>query len=206
MTRPAAARYPVGMEPGRIEAIAAQRALPISVERYHQMIDAGVLSEKDRVELIEGVIVAVSPQSPEHLYAVTALVRLLNRALGDEWAVRPQGPLTLARSEPEPDVAVVRRVEELAAAPQHPGTAALVVEVARSSLALDRAMAPIYAEAGVNEYWIVDVAARVIEVHRDPADRAYRATFTAVVGETLRPAAFPAVEVPVAALFRDAAH
>lgn len=181
-------------------AAIAGRQYAFSVERYHQMIDAAVLGKTDRVELIEGVIVAVSPRSKEHTYAVDELVRILMRALGQEWVVRAQGPLTLARSEPEPDVAVVLRSLR-DSAPRHPHTAVLVAEVARSSLDLDRAMAAIYAEAGVTEYWIVDVARRCVEVHRDPDGTDYR--HREIVGDdaVLRPVAFAHVEVPVTALF-----
>jgi len=92
------------MSSASVVDLAVAHRQPISLALYHQMIDTGVFSEDDRIELIEGVIVAVSPQSPEHMHAISMLVRILNRALGDEWVVRPRGPLTLARSEPEPDV------------------------------------------------------------------------------------------------------
>lgn len=165
------------------------------------MIDAGVIPEDSRVELIEGVIVAVSPQSPEHVHAVTTLLRILNRALGDEWRVRAQSPLTLLRSEPEPDIAVVRRELEDAAV-RHPTTASLVVEVAKTSLALDRAMATSYAEAGVQEYWIVNVDLRQVEVFRRPEQGRFAEQQTATSADVLAPHALD-VTIPVAALFRS---
>jgi Uma2 family endonuclease len=172
---------------------------PITVERYHRMIEAGVLTERDRVELIEGVIVQVSPQSEEHAYAIEQLLRIFIRALGPEWSVRAQSPITLARSEPEPDLVVfpadVPRVE-------HPTTAPLVVEVAKTSLSMDRALAGAYAEAGVDEYWVVDVEQRQVEVFRDPRGGAYQTKLIAGLGEALRPTHVPGVEVQVAKLFK----
>lgn len=174
---------------------------PISVEVYHQMIDNGVLKEDDRVELIEGVIVAVSPQSPEHMYAISTLMRLLIRALGDDWVVRPQGPLTLARSEPEPDIVVVRKDIEEAAA-RHPSTASLVVEVAKTSLSLDRALAAIYGEAAVEEYWIIDVERQRVEVFRSPQPGGYASHTIANLGDMLEPVAIGGLSIRVADLFR----
>jgi hypothetical protein len=84
--------------------IALAHRAPITVAMYHQMIDSGVLTEHDHVELIEEVIVAVSPQSPEHVHAYTTLLDILYGALGKEWRIRASTPLTLARSEPEPDI------------------------------------------------------------------------------------------------------
>lgn len=168
---------------------------------YHRMIDSGVLTKHDRVELIEGVIVAVSPQSPEHVYAIRMPLRILSTALGEEWSIRPGFPMTLAHSEPEPDIVVVRpSIDE--AAPRHPTTASLVVEVAKTSLSLDRGLASVYAEARVTEYWNVDVEAQRIEVLRDPQGAAYQSHSIASIGETLVPVELPAVAVPVSSLFR----
>lgn len=188
------------MSADTVNSIALEHHLSISVDRYHQMIDTGVLTEQDRVELIEGVIVAVSPQSREHVHAVEQILRVLMRQLGREWAVRSQAPLTLARSEPEPDVAVVPRAL-VEAAPRHPTTASLVVEVARSSLALDQAMAPVYAEAGITEYWIVDVENRCVHVYTGPSAGSYASSTTATDGDELRPTALPPVSLEVSDLF-----
>lgn len=182
-----------------VGALAAGQRFPISVDAYHRMIDGGVFAS-ERVELVEGVIVAMSPHSSEHARVVSALQKVF-RALGDEWAVRCQLPLTLARSEPEPDLAVCPQPLE-DAAPRHPTTASLVVEVARSSLELDRAKATIYAEAGVIEYWLVDVVTRRVEVFREPDGARYRVVTVALLDETLTPVAVPALDVAVSRLFR----
>lgn len=188
------------MSGASLDQLAAEQRYPISVEMYHRMIDGGVLDEDHRVELIEGVIVAVSPHSPEHARVISALQKFL-RVLGPEWAVRIQLPLTLARSEPEPDIVVCRQTIEDAAV-RHPTTASLVVEVARTSLPLDRAKAAVYAEAGIAEYWVVDVDAQRIEVLRSPTGDRYRDELVVTVADTLAPLDVPGVNVPLAALFR----
>jgi Uma2 family endonuclease len=196
------AAYPEGVNPDVVSAIPADAHWRVSVEDYHRMIDAGVLTKRDRVELIEGVIVDMSPQSREHVHAVARLLRLLYGALEErEWAVRGQAPLTLARSEPEPDVAVVRQDLVVRAAPGHPSTASLVVEVARSSLNIDRAMAAVYDEAGTDEYWIVDVTGHAVEIHRDPQGGVYRHSEIARGDVVVRPVSLPGPDVEIATLF-----
>lgn len=142
----------------------------LSLDQYHGMIAAGVLGEDDRVELLEGVLVDMSPQSAGHAFVIQTLNLALARALPRGFVVRPQLPLTLAsgESEPEPDLAVVRATDATSSE-RHPATALLVVEVAAESLAKDQTVkARLYARAGIPEYWIVDVAARAVEVRRDP--------------------------------------
>jgi Uma2 family endonuclease len=171
-----------------------------SLEEYHRMIAAGVLDEDDRVELLEGIVVAMSPQDPPHATVVALLNRLLVRALGDELEVRPQLPLTLARSEPEPDLAVVDRRRSYQ---RHPDTALLVIEVADSTLAKDRLKARVYAEAAVTEYWIVNLVDRCVEVMRRPDPRlgSYQDAARALPGERLAASSLPGVVVDVTALF-----
>lgn len=187
--------------PGPKEIIAGCRR-PITVDEYHQMIDAGVFDEDEPLELLEGALVCRSPQSLPHADAIVYLNRLLVRALPARYDLRCQLPLTLARSEPEPDFAIVDR-RAARRAERHPTTAVLVIEVAFDSLALDRAKIEVYAEAGVQEYWIVDVARRRVEVRHRPqrARRAYAEH--AVIGRgTLASVALPSISVPVAALLR----
>ena len=100
------------------------------------MIEAGILGDDERVELLVGEIVQMSPQEKPHARAIAKLNRWFAQALGDEFVVRPQLPLTLADSEPEPDLAIVRADDE-AAAERHPRTALLVIEVADSKLVID---------------------------------------------------------------------
>ena len=188
--------------PTSAEVISAWQR-PIAVVEYHQMIDAGVFGEDERIELLAGAIVRMSPQSLAHVHAIVYLTELLARALPARFQLRCQVPLTLARSEPEPDFAVVERRAAQRAA-RHPKTAVLVIEVAVDSLDKDRAKAAIYAEASVQEYWIVDVAHRCVEVRRRPRRTlgAYAEHAVARSGE-LTSAALPGIAVPIAALFRS---
>jgi Uma2 family endonuclease len=176
---------------------------PISVAEYHHMIDAKVFDEDDPIELLEGFVARMSPQSLGHAHAIAYLAESLARMLPARFQMRCQLPLTLARSEPEPDLAVVeRRIARRAA--HHPDTAILVIEVAVDSLDKDRAKAAIYAEAGVKEYWIVDVVHRRVEVRRRPqrARRSYAEHAILGRGKLTSPL-LPGVAVSVASLFRD---
>ncbi|WNG32300.1 Uma2 family endonuclease [Archangium violaceum] len=174
------------------------------LDEYHRLIDVGVLGEDERVELLEGVIVEMTPQGRPHALVISRLNRLMSRVLGEAYSVRPQLPLSLGDdSEPEPDLAVVTRHEE-ETAQAHPRSALLVVEVADDSLRRDRLLkGRIYARARVPEYWVVDVTGRAVEVYSDPDVDAgrYRTMRTLGVGEMLSCATLPGLSLPVAELF-----
>jgi Uma2 family endonuclease len=176
----------------------------ITVDEYHRMIEAGSLGEDDRVQLIAGEVVAMTPQGPAHALVIQSLTRLLAQELPADLALRPQLPLALLDdSEPEPDLAVVR-LEDARSREHHPRTALLVVEVAGDSLRLDRqTKAALYARAGIPEYWIVNLGETTIEVHRDPDPEmgAYRAKAVDSSGGTLVAASVPRLRVNVADLF-----
>jgi len=170
----------------------------ISVAEYHRMVEVGILGEDDRVELLEGVLVAMPPMGEPHAWTLQELNHLLIRALPDGYRVRPQLPVTLGNySEPQPDLAIVALRDDDPHT-DHPESALLVIEVAVSSLRYDRsAKGPVYARWGIPEYWIVDVEGRAIEVHKDP-DRAgarYRVIQRLSEDETLR-----ATQVPIPAI------
>ena len=136
---------------------------------YDRMIDAGVLMPDDRVELIDGEIVTMTPQKSRHATAVRLAEIALRQAFGANVDVRTQLPLAIdPASEPEPDVAVV------AGSPRdyrdaHPSTAILIVEVADASLSVDRTMkASVYARAGIADYWLLNLVDQVLEIHREP--------------------------------------
>ncbi|MGH7337972.1 MAG: Uma2 family endonuclease, partial [Myxococcota bacterium] len=147
--------------------MAPNESTRITVERYFDLVEAGVLSEDDRVELLEGVIVAMTPSNPPHAAAVTMVTRALFRAVGERASVRTQCALVLTPySCPEPDVAVVPGSDRDYIS-THPATALLVVEVADASLQQDRiTKAAIYAAAGIPDYWIVNLRNGVVEVMR----------------------------------------
>ncbi len=139
--------------------------------QYDSLVDTGAL-DGERVELLEGILVEMSPQSEPHARAITALNRLLVRSLPPEWDVRPQCPLAVSDdSEPEPDLAVVRRS---AGGAGHPTTAALVIEVTITSRRPDLLHKPaLYAGAGVDQYWVLDLRRQEVVVHTEPGEAGY---------------------------------
>jgi Uma2 family endonuclease len=143
-----------------------------SADEYHQLIESGGFDEDTRIELIDGLLLDMSPKSAEHEYALAWLDRQIQLAVdGDRLQVRVQMALSLGASEPEPDLAVV---EQDASRPYHPGTAALVIEVAASSQRRDLGVKPrIYARAGIPLYWVVDLDERRAVVHSRPSEDGY---------------------------------
>lgn len=168
------------------------------------MIEAGVFDEDEHLELLKGILVAMSPQRGEHAHAIERLNRSLVRALGDEYRVRPQLPLTLGdQDEPEPDLAVVPATPPEAPG-RHPSHAALVIGVAGDSIEKDRTLkAAIYARAKIPEYWIVNLAERCVEVLTDPDSTSsrYRTSKVARAGETIVPRQLAGVAIRIGELF-----
>ena len=156
----------------------------LSVEQYHAMIRSGVLTGEDRVELIDGYLVDKMPKSPRHAKAVRRLAAALRDALPDGLTAIKEDPITLAGSEPEPDVAVVTD-ESLDREDAHPAAAdcRLVVEVAETTLAEDRGRAAVYAAAGIPEYWIVNLLTGEIERYFEPSPDGYAATASGAVAD-----------------------
>jgi Uma2 family endonuclease len=143
---------------------------PLSVRGYHLLRDVGIYSVK--TELINGLVVEKMSKSPLHTYVLNALYRLLNAQLPTDYWLRKEDPLTLESSEPEPDLSVVRG-QPHDFKDEHPRHAELVVEVAVSSLALDREKAAMYAAAGIPVYWLVKPESREVEVYTVPNADAY---------------------------------
>ncbi|HEY6549445.1 MAG TPA: Uma2 family endonuclease, partial [Vicinamibacteria bacterium] len=177
---------------------------PFSVADYHRMVDAGILAQDERVELLEGVIVQMSPQRDPHQFAIEFLTHALVHHVGDLFRVRVQLPLLLGdQSQPEPDLAVV----PLPGPDRPPGPtrwAALIIEVAEDSLRKDRlTKGRIYSLAGIPEYWIVNVKERVLETYQaaDARTGVYSTSLRLAVGETARATAVPGLEIAVKDLF-----
>ena len=136
---------------------------------YERLIDLGVFQPGEPIELIGGELIVAEPQGAAHYTAICKTASALQTAFGPGWYARMQGPIGLDdESEPEPDIAVVPGVpDDYARA--HPERAVLTVEVAESSLALDRRhKGSLYARAGLADYWIVNLVDRVLEVYRVP--------------------------------------
>lgn len=170
---------------------------------YDQLVSAGAF-EGERVELLEGMVIEMAPHGPEHAGTIDVLSEMLRRGLAlhgleDRTLLRVQSAFDAgAHSCPEPDLAVVPRRDYRAA---HPNEAHLVIEVAKTSVPHDQRKAPVYAAAGVPEYWIVDVGRRCVLVHRALFEGSYEEITTHRAPEVLRVGAFPAVEMPLSEIF-----
>ena len=136
---------------------------------YEKLIELGVFQPGEAIELIGGELMVAEPQGAAHYTAILKIAKALEAAFGPGWVVRTQGPIGLDEdSEPEPDIAVVPgSPDDYGRA--HPSRAALTVEVAESSLALDRQRkGSLYARAGLPDYWVLNLVDRVLEVYREP--------------------------------------
>jgi Uma2 family endonuclease len=174
-------------------------------EEYHRMGEVGILTHRDRVELIRGEIVEKLPQGRRHHAFIDNLNRLLVTRLANRAIVSVQMPVVLADdTEPEPDLALYRRrTPPYKEREAHAEDVLLVIEVAETSLAYDRSTKlALYAAAGIPEYWVVDCVAESVEVHRAPQGDGYR-DVTRVTGPAaaVAPHAFPDVALSLAEIF-----
>jgi Uma2 family endonuclease len=137
---------------------------------YERLIELGIFTPEERIELIGGELIVAEPQSTWHYTAIQKVANTLRAAFGPGWEIRAQGPVALDdESEPEPDVAVVSgKTEDYRDA--HPSRPVLTVEVSQSSLGSDRERkGSLYARAGLTDYWVLNLVDRVLEVYREPA-------------------------------------
>jgi Uma2 family endonuclease len=170
-------------------------------EEFYELAEQGYFRGK-RVQLIDGEIFEMAPQGHPHSRAITLLNRWATTQFPAPALVRIQMPLNAsARSDPEPDVAIVP--DPSWALTDHPETAVLVIEVSDSSLRLDRRKAAIYAAAGVPEYWIVNLVEGQVEVHRNPQRPEKRYADPSVVKppQTIAPVAHPQAQLAIGELF-----
>jgi Uma2 family endonuclease len=173
-----------------------------TVTEYHRIAEAGILGEDDRVELLAGEIVAMTPIGSRQAACVARLTALLSRVqeLGIVWV---QNPIHLGQhSEPRPDLAVLKpRADFYAQAHPEPEDVLLVVEVAETSADYDREVKlPLYARAGIPEVWLVDLTEERIEAYRQPAPNGYREVRRLGRDGRAAPQAFPDLELAVADL------
>jgi Uma2 family endonuclease len=174
-----------------------------TVDEYYRMAEVGILGAGERVELIEGEIIQMEAIGSRHAGCVNGINQLLVRGVGDRGLVAIQNPVRLSDiSEPEPDVAVLRpRPDNYTEAHPAPADVLLIVEVADTTVGFDRGMkAPLYALAGVPDYWLVNIPAGHVEVHRRPGAAGYEEVRVYHRGATLHPLAFPDLDVPAAAI------
>lgn len=188
-----------------------ERAVPTkrwTRAQYERAIECGIFRDDERLELLDGVLVVKEPQGEPHAAAVDLVALALRRAFGERWLVRQQVHFASGRlSRPEPDVYVVQGTprDYRRAAPRQP---ALIVEVSESRLAFDRRRkSAIYARAGVQDYWIVNLVESVVEIRRDPSRLAlpergwgYRSLEMFRAPSAVTPLAAPDARIPVADL------
>ncbi|MDZ8189584.1 MAG: Uma2 family endonuclease [Nostoc sp. ChiSLP02] len=168
-----------------------------SVDDYHRMIEAGILRDR-RVELLAGEIVEIAPETPIHYSTVKRGVKYLEELLIGKADIRFNGPVTLANSEPAPDIAIVR-LPESNYNNRHPAAEDIfwLVEVAKTSLKKDLAIkAAIYATAEIPEYWVLNLVAKHIIVFQNPQNGQY-STEQIIDKGTITPLSFPEIQVLV---------
>jgi Uma2 family endonuclease len=185
-----------------LETVAQRR---FTVVEYHRLAETGILGPHERVELIRGVIRRRSPKNRAHVIATDLMCDLLKRALKGRASVYQEAPHVAEGidSEPEPDVMVCSNPDRRAYGT--PGTKALLlIEVAESSLEYDRGeKAALYAEAGVPEYWVLNLVDREIEVFRDPGEGHYWSHFRARGNDRVSPKPWPDVAIEVSSVFPE---
>lgn len=143
----------------------------LTVEQYHRMGEVGILTEDDRVELLEGILVNREMINPAHSTSTSLTTDTLRRVLPSGWFIRAEQPMTTFDSEPEPDICVAKgSVRDYTNRHPSPDEVALVVEVSDSTLRQDRTIKlRIYAQARIPVYWILNLPERTVEVYTEPA-------------------------------------
>ncbi len=171
-----------------------------TVEQYHQMVEAGILTEDDRVELIRGEIVEMSPVGRRHAACVNRLNGLFNQRLAQAVIVGVQNPVELVNnSEPQPDLALLQpRADFYEAGHPQAEDILLLVEVADTTVEYDREVKiPLYAEDGITEVWLVDINGQCLEVYRQPSPNGYQIIQKYYRGQTVTIEAFSDVSFTV---------
>ena len=170
----------------------------VSVEEYHRMPEYNARGV--RTELIRGIVIEKVGKTPLQCYLLNRLRRMVTDAVGERLLVSQWEPITMHDSEPEPDLSVVDgQIEDFCDA--HPTTALLAVEVADTTVELDRAKAELYAEAGISEFWLVLAQSQEIERHVQPAGDQYMDRRTYLRHERLISSVVPELCIDLAALF-----
>jgi Uma2 family endonuclease len=171
-----------------------------TVEEYHRMGEAGIFSEEDRVELMEGEIVETAPIGSPHAGTTDYLHDTLSQMLGNRARVRAQSPIVLVPdSEPLPDIAVLRyRSDFYRGGHPRPEDIFFLIEVSDTTGEFDRTVKlPVYGRAGIPEVWIVDLAAQCVEVYVGPSPHGYERMQRFSRGQVVSPQAFPDLELAV---------
>lgn len=177
-----------------------------TADEYHRLAEVGILHEDDRVELLDGVIVEMSPIGVSHASCVDRLMALLQRRYGDRAIIRVQGPIRLNMySEPQPDLSILKpRADFYGGAHPGPSDVLAVIEVADTSLRFDRDVKmPLYARAGIAECWLIDLGTDTVEVFTQPSSTGYLASHVASRGDRLPTHALASIDLTVTDVLGD---
>lgn len=186
------------VDPMRTPALVApERLRPLKRREYERLVELGVFGD-ERIELLRGALVEMSPQGEPHARVSAWFAMKFSRATSERYEIRAHSPFAAsADSMPEPDVSISYRRADL----KHPGRgdALLLIEVAGSSVANDRVIKhEIYAQAGVPEYWIVNLRSHTVDVLTKPSRSGYERIVRKAVGDRLRPLRLRSIELQVA--------
>ncbi|MEE3719529.1 Uma2 family endonuclease [Tumidithrix elongata RA019] len=171
-----------------------------TVEQYHQMAANGILAPSDRLELINGEIIEMSPIGIRHASCVRRAINLLAKKLGDFAIIDAQDPIKLSdSSEPQPDIAVLNpRSDFYATAHPEPQDVFLLIEVADTTIASDREVkVPLYARSSISELWLIDLNNQILEVYYEPIGDRYRYMQLFEAGQSIHLQAFPSISFAV---------
>ncbi|MDX2273553.1 MAG: Uma2 family endonuclease [Cyanobacteriota bacterium] len=176
-----------------------------SIEGYHRMIENGLLTHDDRVELLEGIVSNMSPKGVSHVIIGRWIAERFRERLGERFYLITQDPITLTEqgSEPEPDITIARgSMFDYTEHHPYPEDILLVIEVADSSIEIDKKIKmPIYAKARIQDYWVVDIKAKEITTYRQPLEDSYQQVQVAKGRDILVPLALPEITFQVKDLF-----
>jgi Uma2 family endonuclease len=186
--------------PSELAAITPDTVRPMSVDEYMQLAEQGAFDD-EKVELLGGVVVAMSAQGEDHLHLVILLTRLLARRLTRDFMVAPQSTYRLSRySAPEPDFAIVTAESVW----NKTRRAVWMIEIAYTSQHKDRGIkAQLYADAGIPEYWVIDAKTMTVDVHREPSADGYRSVTRHDQLAQLAPQAIPSLVFSLRELLTD---
>lgn len=171
-----------------------------TVDEYYRMAEAGILGEDDRVELIHGEIIEMSPIGSPHIACVNRLTRVLSKMPDEMGILSVQNPISIDEfSEPEPDIAILRLREDFYQNEKpKPKDVLLLIEVCDSSVEIDkRIKLPLYAYACIEEVWLVDLANEKITAYSDPKGEKYRKSTEHLMEDTIVTPNLPSLKIPV---------
>ncbi len=182
-----------------IDRMVSNQVRPLTITDYHRMIDTGIIHEGDKTELLSGQIFDMAAKGTRHTVATTRLIRELLMLIERQAIVRCQSPITLPNhSEPEPDIVIARlQDDEYLTSHPAPPDIILVIEVADSSLDFDRQVkAPLYAAAGIDEYWLINLVDNRLEIYRQPEGSIYTNTQIVLPSLGTKPSERDSINLP----------